>query len=216
MSNKLQNIKAVQQLLAGTHRTQTRKTFSMVDAESTAEKNKKRAVGETWIEKDPKTGIEYLWEQKEGFRVKRLAATAELFDNIRQHQAMPQYCPKCDRDMYEVERRLNEKMYRIHGFCFDCVLKMEARLRYEGKFEEYAETFMRKNVEAWIRDTRQEIEELKNQLQRDEEIVSSTGEIIKWSANDMDDLLERIDRDYEKLCDELLANYSRYSKAENG
>ena len=42
MSSKLQNIKAVKQMLEGSHKTQTRKNFSLATANSTAEKNKKR------------------------------------------------------------------------------------------------------------------------------------------------------------------------------
>ena len=43
-SNKLQNIKAVKEMIAGTHKFQTKKTTGFSDAKEAAEKNKKRAV----------------------------------------------------------------------------------------------------------------------------------------------------------------------------
>ena len=49
MSKKLQNTKAVKQLLDGTHKTQTRKSVSFSDS---SKSNKRRSIGETWIEKN--------------------------------------------------------------------------------------------------------------------------------------------------------------------
>ena len=33
--------------------------------------------------------------------------------------------------------RLDDKMWRLYGHCFDCQVKFENRLRIEGKFEEW-------------------------------------------------------------------------------
>ena len=46
-SNKLQNIKAVKQMLEGTHKFQTKKSIGFSDAKQKAEKNQKREVGDT-------------------------------------------------------------------------------------------------------------------------------------------------------------------------
>ena len=66
---KLENVKAVKQLLEGSHKWQTKKTIGFADADSTATRNKRRAVGERWTETN-KAGIETIWEQREGYRVK--------------------------------------------------------------------------------------------------------------------------------------------------
>ena len=51
MSNKLQNIKAVKELLTGAHKSQTRKTSGFTKTKEAT----KRAVGDVWTEIDPKT-----------------------------------------------------------------------------------------------------------------------------------------------------------------
>ena len=61
-SNKLQNIKAIKEMLAGTHKFQTKKTIGFSDAKESAEKNKKRNIGDIWEEKIGDTV--YLIEQK--------------------------------------------------------------------------------------------------------------------------------------------------------
>ena len=46
--DKLQNLKAVKQMMAGTHRSQTRKTHGFSDAKSAAKKNEKHEIGDAW------------------------------------------------------------------------------------------------------------------------------------------------------------------------
>ena len=41
--DKLQNIKAVKQMMAGTHRSQTKKTHGYSDAKATAKRNEQRS-----------------------------------------------------------------------------------------------------------------------------------------------------------------------------
>ena len=92
MSNsKLQNVKAIKQLLSGTHKTQTNKTFGF-----TGKSNKKREVGETWTEITP-NGTKIQWEQKDGFRVKKAANS--ILDEINKIISMPDECPKCNSKM---------------------------------------------------------------------------------------------------------------------
>ena len=125
--SKLQNIKAIQQMLDGTHKSQTRKTISYALTKDAIEKNKKREVGEKWIEKGP-TGFEYEWEQCDGFRVKKAANS--VLDEINEVFSFPQECPECNSNMHEAEERLNKKMYFKFKKCFSCVLKEETKLRH--------------------------------------------------------------------------------------
>ena len=55
--SKLQNVNAVKQMLDGTHKMQTKKSFGFSQSQS----NIKREVGDTWTEKDPKTGKLVDW-----------------------------------------------------------------------------------------------------------------------------------------------------------
>ena len=69
-NNKLQNIKAVQQMIDGTHKFQTKKAIGFSDAEAMAKKAQRHEVGDTWEETDARGNV-YIIEQKEGFRIRK-------------------------------------------------------------------------------------------------------------------------------------------------
>ena len=56
MSKKLQNVKAIQQMLEGNHKFQTKKTVGFSDAKDAAKKSEHHIVGDTWEETDA-TGV---------------------------------------------------------------------------------------------------------------------------------------------------------------
>ena len=61
MSKKLQNIKAVKEMIAGNHRTQTKNTVAFDEQKEYV----KREVGESWNDDEGN-----VWEQKKGYKVK--------------------------------------------------------------------------------------------------------------------------------------------------
>ena len=88
-------------------------------------------------------------KQKEGDQISRMT---ELMKEAR----MPMFCPECDVIM---KKKLDDKMWGLFGHCFDCQIKIENKLRIEGKYEEWAENKIRKNKIAFIKDSIQKIEE---------------------------------------------------------
>ena len=44
----------------------------------------------------------------------------------------PWFCPSCKKVM---NKRLDNKMYRLYNHCFDCQVSFENQLRIEGKYE---------------------------------------------------------------------------------
>ena len=197
MSKKLQNTKAVKQLLDGTHRTQTKKTISL---SSTTKTNKRREVGETWIEKNA-NGVEFKWEQKDGFRVKR--PVNSILDSVTNALTLPSNCPNCDQDMHGNEKRLNQKIYFKAGKCFDCVTKEETLIRSDKKkWEEYSSKKMLANADGWFKDADKEVEILKSTLNEVvwENADGKTGEIDRsmW--------LKKIDKDYKKIKKQIVDN----------
>lgn len=199
--SKLQNVKAIQQMLDGNHRTQTNKSFSF----NTNKKHEKHEVGDTWEEVDPKTGDTYTWEQKEGYRVRH--GKLDAVRNALKELKMPSVCPNCNKAMKD--NRYNQKMWLIHKMCFDCVIDMEAKLRYEGKFEEYAKNIMRNNAEAWFKDADREVEIIKEALMKESlEYANADGKLEKWDQTDRDKWLQKIDEDYVKFKQDLLTSLS--------
>ena len=47
---------------------------------------------------------------------------------------LPWFCPDCKRVM---KRNIDEKMWYLHGHCFECQLEIENRMMIEGTFDEY-------------------------------------------------------------------------------
>ena len=200
MSSKLQNIKAVKQMLEGSHKTQTRKNFSIATAEKAAEKNKARAVGETWIE-EGSNGVKYKITQKDGFRVKQAANS--ILDEINDALTLPKTCPKCDQDMHEKEKYLNQKMFFKVGTCFDCHVKSETPLRANPKvWEDYSRKRLLKNAKGWLKDADKEVEVLKKTL-KDVMWENADGKIGEL---DRTAWLEKVDKDYKKFKKTLLNN----------
>ena len=46
---------------------------------------------------------------------------------------LPWFCPDCKRVM---KRNIDEKMWYLHGHCFECQLEIENRMMIEGTFDE--------------------------------------------------------------------------------
>tara|TARA_R110000851_G_scaffold104805_1_gene222710 strand:+ start:1237 stop:1848 length:612 start_codon:yes stop_codon:yes gene_type:complete len=197
MSNKLQNTKAVKQLLDGNHSMQNKTSISLSDSNKTTNK---RVVGDTWTETNAK-GVEFKWEQKDGFRVKR--PVNSILDKITSALTLPANCPKCKQSMHGTEKHLNKKMFFKAGSCFDCIIKAETLIRSdESKWKEYSSKKMLLNAEGWFNDADKEVEILKTTLKDVvwENADGKSGEIdrSKW--------LTKIDNDYNKIKKQITDN----------
>lgn len=200
--SKLQNIKAVKQLIAGSHKSQTRTSVGFSDAESTAKKNQKHEVGDIWTEIDPVTGTEWKIEQKKGFRTK--TPSNSVRDQILDILKVPSTCPECSSNMYGNEQHLNHRMYRLHTKCFNCVTKEETSIRLKGKdaWEEYSKQIMLANAKGWISDADKEVELLKKSLHL-QYVQNAQGDLENWN---MKTFFEKIDNDYAEVKESILNN----------
>ncbi len=177
MANKLQNIKAIQKMLDGTHAFQTRKTHGFTDAKQKAEKNKRREIGEIWEEKIGNTI--YQIEQQDGFRVKK--PKNSVAEEVRSYLNSYPNCKKncCKTNFGPVD----EKMRLIHGMCLDCVVDMEHELKKQGKYEEYEQKKIRENAEAWLKRAEQDVDMLKEvYTQASSTVMNADGMVEHWSA----------------------------------
>jgi len=80
---------------------------------------------------------------------------SELTD-IMASVRMPWFCPSCKKAM---KKKLDNKFWRMFGHCMDCQIVYETKLRYEGKFEEYAQRKMIENRKSYLKDLKQSIVE---------------------------------------------------------
>lgn len=68
---------------------------------------------------------------------------------IMQEARMPWFCPKCDKVM---KHRLDDKMWRLFGQCFDCQVTMENKKRIEGTYDEWARKKVLQNQISFLND----------------------------------------------------------------
>lgn len=112
-------------------------------------------------------------------------------DKVKKAIRMPLCCPKCNNRM---KKRLDEKMFKIHGFCFDCVIEYETSLKQAGLYEEYEKKMTQGNIlgfieqlEAWITES----------LQDGISMVTEHGDIEDWN-NVSDSYKSKITEDLHK------------------
>jgi len=203
MSKKLQNIKAIQQMLDGTHKFQTKKTVGFSDADATAKKNEQHEIGDVWEETDPVTGVITVIEQRDGFRIRK-TKNSEIFQSIREELRSFPNCRKetctCIQQSSKIHP-LDDKMRKIHGMCFDCVIEMEHELKKEGKYAEYEKKRIYDNAIAWLASAERDVELLKQTYTQAIDFVSNTdGATETWSAKmTPEEFEENIQKHFDKF-----------------
>lgn len=186
MSTKLQNMRAVRQMLDGTHKTQSSTTVGFAGNEKANEP--KRQIGDVW--KDEK-GEE--WEQRAGFKIKK-----GKLDEIRQiinANKMPAECPKCHEPM---TKRLDAKFWKLENQCLDCHVDFEHQLRIEGKYEQYEKDRILKNAENWLADAEQEAKEIIDAFRNPLSFANSDGTMEQWEGGmSGDEIADKIQEEFE-------------------
>jgi hypothetical protein len=209
MSKKLQNVKAVQQMLDGTHKFQTKKTVGFSDAQS--KKSEHREIGDVWEETDSNGNVHVI-EQREGFRIRK-TKNSEIFQSIRDEL---QSFPNCRKDTCTCigTHQLDQKMRKIHGMCFDCVIEMEHELKKAGKYDEYEQNKIRENAMAWLRDAERDVDLLKQAYTQVQQFVSnSDGQVEHWSAKMTAEEFENtIQKQFEEFKTKFLEKLNKENK----
>jgi hypothetical protein len=215
MSKKLQNVKAVQQMLDGTHKFQTKKTIGFSDSEKTAKKNERHDIGDVWEETDASSGITYIIEQRDGFRIKK-TKNSEVLQTLREEIRS---FPNCRKETCTClgTHHLDKKMQKLHGMCFDCTIEMEHELKKEGKFEEYEQNKIRENKLAWLASAERDVEMLREAYtQASQFVTNSEGEKENWSARmTPEEFNETIQKQFDIFKEKFLNNLDNKENNEN-
>ena len=131
-----------------------------------------------------------------GYRDKKDLNQGDKIDrlsDIMKEARMPWFCPKCTKTM---KKRLDDKMWSLHGHCFDCQINIEHKLRLEGKFDEWATKKAIENKRAWVKEHKEQLIAFKNQTAPDVyNQVSPDGHSVdkeKWNI-DFNKLKEQAD-----------------------
>lgn len=215
MSKKLQNTKAIQQMLDGTHKFQTKKTVGFSDAEHVAKQNERHEIGDVWEETDSASGITYIYEQRDGFRIKK----TKVSDSLQSIRDEIRAFPNCRKETCTCigSHHLDQKMRKIHGMCFDCTIEMEHELRKEGKFEEYERTKIRENKLAWLQAAERDVAMLKEAYtQASKFVTNSEGQQESWTARmTPEEFEETVQKQFDKFKQEFLENLDKETDENN-
>ncbi|MDB2399652.1 hypothetical protein N9W01_00140 [bacterium] len=176
---KLNNIKAVKEMIAGNHRTQTKNTVGFDEQKEFV----KREVGEQWTDNDGN-----IWEQKKGYKVK-LGKLSELRDSLKD---FPNCKEGCTSHMNPTRNDLRMKV--IHGMCLDCVIEMEHKLKMEGKYEEYERSKILENAKAWLKQAELEKDTIKLAMQA--RFVNEDGSLEEWDGMSWSEMEEKIENEF--------------------
>jgi|TARA_B110000977_G_scaffold28891_1_gene37301 hypothetical protein len=181
MSKKLKNIKAVNEMLLGEHKTQTKKSISFE-----GKKFVKKEVGETWIDDDGQS-----WEQKNGYRVK-VGKFAKLREDLKAF-------PNCNKETCTCiePSQADLKMKAYHGMCLDCVVEMEHDLKLKGEYDEYERTKLLNNAESWLKEAEVEKEVLKSTIKAS--FINEDGSIEEWDGLSEEEIVSKIDDGFEEF-----------------
>lgn len=147
---------------------------------------KKYKEGDVW-EDNGKT-----WTIKNG-----LKQNITKLDNAKKAIRIPLTCPKCGGSM---KHHLAQKMYKIHGFCFDpCTVEFEKDLRRAGLYEEYEKKIMSGNISAFADDIENWVIESINDTNT---IVTEDGTVEDWGGMNKE-YKEKILKDLKTYVDNL-------------
>tara|TARA_R100000008_G_C3520087_1_gene133498 strand:+ start:160 stop:786 length:627 start_codon:yes stop_codon:yes gene_type:complete len=199
---KLNNIKAVNEMIRGEHRIQTRTTKGF------EEKSVERQIGDSWTDKNGQT-----WIQKNGYKAKvgKLSKIRKVVEHA--------LCPECTKKATNFDKHFIAR----EGKCHDCIVKEETLLlcdgylkeKKHGSFQAWEREKIRKNVNSFLKDAAKDVEMLKKRFTQTE-YVNSDGTIDKWRLPESKDMItQSIDKQFEKFKGELLEKLEKGNKNDN-
>ena len=189
--SKLNNVKAVNEMIRGEHRTQTRKSKGY------EKKSIERKIGDSWIDENGQS-----WIQKNGYKAK-----VSRLKNIRKITSTA-LCPQCSKKATDFDKKFIVR----EGKCHDCIVKEETLLLCKGyskdkrhtEFNNWERQKIRKNVESFLEDASKDVEMLKQRFTK-AEYVNSDGTIDKWNLpQSVESINNSIDKQFEEFKEELL------------
>lgn len=89
-----------------------------------------------------------IWTDSKGHKWIKMDGTHRQYSTL-QDARMPWWCPKCSVSM---NHRFDRKFFYLRGWCYNCNIEWEGKLRLEGKWEEFEKRTMRENEKSYLRD----------------------------------------------------------------
>ena len=188
MDIKIDGLNDVKKLIAGQHESQQK--IQVGYTEENKEDNTSRKIGNKWFDED---GNE--WEQRNGYKIKLGKEwQQELHEYLNTFPNCPNETCTCG-----MPKKIDEKMKRIHGMCFDCVIDMEHKIRLEGTWDEYEKRKVKQNALAWLLEAERDKNSIASELSK-MEFTNDFGDIEEWKTPfNKEVMLEKIENEFAEF-----------------
>jgi hypothetical protein len=149
-----------------------------------------RQPGEIWTDKNGKE-----WKQV-GSNSK--VRTETIMDKVRKSL---REAPNCPKQMCTVDhtKYLDKRMLSMKGMCFDCVQEHEAKLKKEGKYEDYEKKTLLENEKSFLVETRVKLVESKEHVAKDPQFMNECGSYEQWNLPNKKKILKDLETDLNEL-----------------
>jgi hypothetical protein len=169
--------------------------ISFANAESSAEKNRKREIGEIWTDSEGKT-----WEQKDFGKI-RVNELSETMSDVRAYLDKLNSCSSSDCSTIKLSRA-DKKLISKTGYCATCLGKKELQVKLDGLWKEYEDYKMLSNLISYGTDLIEKLNQAYKDAKQEYEFVQEDGKIEKWI----------LEKDVNELKAEILADITNYEK----
>ena len=173
------------------------------DMSRSRQQSKTREVGETWIEKDPVTGIEYKWEQLKGYKRKTVKGMSNVLDAAKIERF--KNCPHSEC-LCKTPSRLDRKFDKLEGLCSECHFKKTTEMQLEGSFDTYVQGKIEANYVAWRKEAFADYEQITEQV-GNITYHNADGSEEMWNANSVE-IKNRIKKEFTALIERLDKKYN--------
>jgi len=96
-----------------------------------------------------------------------------------------------------MSEKYDKPIYDVHKHCFDCQLQFEAKLKLEGKFEEYRTHIHNSEIDGMIDNYNRWVDDLINESS--DGFVTEQGDVERWSKVNKDLILKQKEEAVEAL-----------------
>jgi len=213
--SKLQNIKAVREMLAGKHKSQTKThiSYSGIGRFNEEDVIKFLKPGEVYVketeDKDTKRKSYHTYLRSPSGYVFKTSGKFESWDEYEKHREFIRFDKfmKCDKDnptcskKTKIFTRLDYKFAQKALMCTDCIQKEESKYKYQGRevYENWVKEKMINNANAFIAEQESEFENFIQSIEKPTEYIDGNGEVEKWSGVNKEAIISKLRKEFNEF-----------------
>jgi len=105
-------------------------------------------------------------------------------DKAKEGIVVPLFCPSCSKS---TKPHLDKKWFVMYGHCFNCQVDFEAKLKKEGRMEDFEKEIINQHLDGTIQDFEIWFDEMINEKSQ---FITEAGDIEKWDGSGKEQLLK--------------------------